>query len=147
MDRVNNVEKSRRKRKAEVDIGDSETPNRKRGRPKRIITLESRYPKLASPPDDSGDQQKEQALALELEKGKPRKDVVLQLMKGTFFTRRQYILHDNGSVVSKLTKYPGLKMPLVVSIVQIQKGINVGLCMCAHTNPTLLYWVVCVCPY
>lgn len=113
-DRVYNVEKGR-KRKAEVNLEEDETP-RKRGRPKRTINLESRYPKLTGSLDNTGDQQKERSIELEMEKDRPRKDIVLPLMKQTFYTRRRYLLHNDGSVVSKLTKYPALKMPPVVCI-------------------------------
>lgn len=108
------MEKKSRKRGA-TDSDEAETP-RKRGRPKRTINLESRYPTITGPDDDSEEQQNDQALAVEMEKEKPRRDTVLQLMKHTFYARRQYILHNNESVVSKLAKYPGLKMPVVVSL-------------------------------
>ena len=112
-DRVYKLEKKTRKRAATSDEG--ETP-KKRGRPKRTINLEYRYPRLTSPNDDSDEQQNERALEVEMAKERPRRDTVLLLMKQTFFTRRQYILHNNESVVSKLAMYPGLKMPVVVSV-------------------------------
>lgn len=111
MDRVYNVEKSR-KRKCD-DCEDSGPP-KKRGRPKRLINLETRYPKMCAQDEDAGGHPNEEALRKEMEKEKPRKDIVLQLMKGTFYTRRQYILNSEGSVVSKLAKYPGLRMSTVV---------------------------------
>ena len=112
---MNNVEKHR-KRKAEDDPEGSASP-RKRGRPKRTVSLESRYPKIPILPDNSHDGEKERALAIEMEKERPRKDIILPLMKETFYARRQYILHDEGSVSSKLLKYSCLKMPPVVSCV------------------------------
>lgn len=87
----------------------------KSGRPKKVINLENRYPRINPQKDNLDEQQKEQALASEMVKAHPRKDIILQLMKATFYARRQFILHNEGSVLSKLAKYPGLKMPIVVS--------------------------------
>ena len=110
MDRVYNVEKSR-KRKASDSI--DETP-RKRGRPKRVMNLESRYPSIRPQEDESAQQQHLPAISKELEKEKPRKEILLPLMKSTFYARRQYILNSSDSVLSKLEKFPALKMlPLV----------------------------------
>ncbi len=112
MDRVYNVEKSRKRKASDSDIG---TPARKRGRPKRlVISLESRYPTVS--PQFDGEREKEQAaLTKEMEKDKPRKNIVVQLMKETFYSRRQYILLNDESVVSKLAKYQGFTLPPVVS--------------------------------
>lgn len=49
-----------------------------------------------------------------MEKEKPRKDVVLDLMKSTYYSRRKHILGYVGSVSSKVTKYPAFKMPSVL---------------------------------
>ena len=51
-----------------------------------------------------------------MEKEKPRKEVVLPLMKETFHRHRRDILHSDVSVVSNLVKYSALKMPSVVSL-------------------------------
>lgn len=111
MDRIYNVERGRKRKPIEsID----ETP-KKRGRPKKVINLEGRYPKLQSSTDDGTRQQKEDALNKELEKENPRKEVLLALMKETFHGRRQDILHSAVSVVSKLGKYSALRMPSVVS--------------------------------
>ena len=111
MDRVYNVEKTR-KRKASDSVSGNSDQERKRGRPKKSTALGSRYPAMrqVEEPDTDG----EQALKKEMEQEKPRKDVVLSLMKNTFYFRRQYILHKDDSVRAKLEKYPALRMPYVV---------------------------------
>lgn len=110
MDRVNNVEKTRKR------VGDTldETPSRKRGRPKRVISLETRYPSIRPQGDETIQQEHLQALSKELEKDKPRKDILLPLMKSTFYERRKYILSSDESVLAKLEKYPALRMPPLV---------------------------------
>ena len=111
MDRVYNVEKSR-KRVAVDSIDD--TP-RKRGRPKQVTNLVSRYPPLQHHGNDpSQQQQTSQAILKEMEKEKPRKDILLPLLRSTFCVRRQYILESNESVIAKLEKFPALKMPPLV---------------------------------
>ena len=89
MDRMYNVEKSR-KRKAD-DIADDIAVPRKQSRPKRIVFVELRYPAVRQA-DGPEAEQVNIALYKEMEKEKPRKDVVLSLMKSTFGNRRQYIL-------------------------------------------------------
>lgn len=113
MDRVYNVEKTR-KRKAADDSMDA-TP-KKRGRPKRVTSLETRYPSIRPHGDDASQQQQKQALSKEMDKEKPRKDILLPLMKSTFYERRQYILDRDDSVLAKLEKYPALKMPPLVGL-------------------------------
>ena len=90
-----------------------ETP-RKRGRPKRVMSLETRYLSIRPQGDESTQQEHMQALTKELEKEKPRKDILLPLMKSTFYQRRQYILNNDDSVLSKLEKYPALRMPPLI---------------------------------
>ena len=112
-ERVYNVEKGR-KREAEDSLEES-TP-KKRGRPKRVISLESRYPSF--PPvevDETTQEQHTKAISKEMEKDKPRKEILLPLMKSTFHARRQYILDNGDSVLMKLEKFPPLKMPPLVS--------------------------------
>ena len=112
MDRVYNVEKSR-KRAAVDEIDD--TP-KKRGRPKRIINLATRYPSIQlCAQGDHLDQQHIQAISKEMENDKPRKEILLPLLKSTFYVRRQYILENDDSVLTLLEKYPSLKMPSLVS--------------------------------
>ena len=114
MDRVYNVEKSRKRTRTGPDVEDS-TP-KKRGRPKRSSNLESRYPLIQSnePCDDVSQHQYMQAISKEIEKDKPRKDILLPLMKSTFGVRREYILNSDDSVFAKLVKYPALKTPSLV---------------------------------
>lgn len=52
--------------------------------------------------------------AISMEKDKPRVDVLLPLVKSTFYVRRQYILNSEDSVLSKLEKFPALKLPPLV---------------------------------
>ena len=56
-----------------------------------------------------------EAIKKEMEKDRPRKDVLLSLMKSTFYVRRQYILESSDPVNLKLEKYPALRMPPIVS--------------------------------
>lgn len=113
MDRVYNVEKTR-KRAAGDPVDD--TP-KKRGRPKSIVSLASRYPSIQQHGNDPVQQQQhKEAILKEMEKDKPRKDIILPLMKSTFYTRRQHILENEASVLVKLEKFPALKMPPLVCI-------------------------------
>ena len=112
MDRVYNVEENW-KRKAS-DAADGLDSPKKRGRSKRVLSMESRYPAVRQV-DGPVVEQITLALSKEMEKEKPRKDVVLSLMKSTFGKRRQYILCDEGSVTAKLDKFPALRMPPAVS--------------------------------
>ena len=57
-----------------------------------------------------------EAISKEMEKEKPRKDILLPLMKSTFYFRRKYILESEDSVFVKLEKFPGLKMPSLVCL-------------------------------
>lgn len=116
MDRIYNIEKSR-KRRLGSDTEEETTPKKKRGRPK-IITLESRYPQVR--PQEGDDEASEvrsmQALSKEMtKKEKPRKEVVLPLMKATFYARRQFVIREARSVASILQRFPAFKMPSVVS--------------------------------
>ena len=114
MDRVYNTEKGRKRAAIELDSAD-DTP-KKRGRPKRIISLASRYPAVHSHGNGTPQPQDLQAISKEMEKAKPRKDILLPLMKSTFIARRQYILESDDSVLTKLEKFSPLKMPPVVRI-------------------------------
>ncbi len=55
------------------------------------------------------------AIDREMEKEKPREDVVLPLMKTTYSYRRKDMLHNQKSVTLKLETYPALKTLSVVS--------------------------------
>lgn len=91
----------------------------KRGRPKSNPAL-SRYPPVHFP--DVGDDGISNArnLALlqkEMEREKPRKDTVLQLLKHTFALRRDDILSDaeDVSIATILLTHPALALPYAVS--------------------------------
>lgn len=77
-----------------------------------MSALDSRYPVMR--PVEDRDTDSEQALEKEMAKDKPRKEVVLSLMKNTFYSRRQYILCNEDPVTSKLERYSALRMPPVV---------------------------------
>ena len=83
MDRVYNVEKSRKRKTSESS---EETP-RKRGRPKRVSSLVSRYPSIQIDDDDDSVQQQQHVRA-KWNRKKPRKEILLPLMKSTFNSRR-----------------------------------------------------------
>ena len=97
-----NVEKTQKRK---LTGKDDNTPTPKKcGRPKKVINLKSRY-SLVRPQegsDSTADARNMQALQLEMEKAKPRKEVVLPLMKATFYSRRHYILNGTESVVKIL---------------------------------------------
>lgn len=114
IDRLYNVEK-KRARLAEGE--NDESPARKRGRPRKNESgLTSRYPEvnLGETLDMATLQNHMDAVAKELQKTQPRKEVILSLMKSLFPSRRSYILHDASSVVTTLEIYPALKFPYVV---------------------------------
>ncbi len=112
MDRIYNVERNR-KRKITSSL-QGEMPVKRR-RPKKTLNLASRYPTHScNGVEESSDRNKE-ALRKEMEKEIPRKDIVMSLMKDTFMSRRKEILRSDMSVLSKLDKYPALKMPPIVS--------------------------------
>ena len=107
-----NVERNRKRKTTSSLQGEMPV---KRGRPKKILNLASRYPTLCcTGVEESSDRNKE-ALRKEMEKEIPRKDIVMSLMKDTFMSRRKEILRSDMSVLSKLDKYPALKMPPIVS--------------------------------
>jgi hypothetical protein len=55
------------------------------------------------------------ALDNELQKSKPRKEVVLELMRHTFIQRREFILNDVDSVSDILDQWGGFQFADVVS--------------------------------
>ena len=89
----------------------------KRGRPRKIISLDDRYPvvtanETVSTEDDIA---ANDALIKELQNAKPRKEIYLPLMKRTFPFRRHFILHNASSVRLILRDYPALKESSAVS--------------------------------
>ena len=105
------MEKSR-KRQAESNDDEPSTKH-PRGRLKKVINL-SRYPAIRKDADSDDSSQQYDAIAKELEKPNPRKEILLPLMKATFYSRRKYVLESNDSVFNKLSKFPGLKLPSLV---------------------------------
>ena len=98
-------------RKVALRKSDLSAPPPKRGRPKADNPLMNRYPPLEFC-DDTDQSVDEQALGKELEKEKPRKNVVTQLLKQTFSSRRRYILtNSSASVMETCNKYQALLLP------------------------------------
>ena len=95
-------------------------PPAKRGRPaKSDNPVLERYPPLEISDVDDG--QAADALNRELEKDKPRKDV-LRCAKNLFTERRQYILSTQASVADIVSRYKALSLPYVVSLDSIYQG-------------------------
>ena len=95
-----------------------ETP-RKRGRPK-VSTTMGRYPALESMDvgeydDNASTERNRNALSKELERPKPRKEVVLSLLRQTYRPRRDEVLSDSEDVASILSRHPALSLPYAVS--------------------------------
>lgn len=83
MDHVYNVEKGR-KRKEHSLCDDVNIPAPKRGRPRKTtISIETRYPPVTCDVDEVTNARNYAALLKECEKNKPRKDVLLPLLKET----------------------------------------------------------------
>ena len=108
MDRVYNTRKRQ--------VSEDETPPAKRGRPKVACVL-ARYPPITYDGNDEiANSRNLEALKKEMERGKPRKEFVLSLMKETFTSRREVILSDTTtSVATILEKQGALSLPFVVS--------------------------------
>ena len=132
MDRVNNVEKDRKRKASSED----DLP-RKRGCPKKMVTSSSRYPPLTVDPSDIS--QEKEALEKELKKEKPRRDVLLDLMKATYYSRRREILHDSDTVSAKVATYPALKMPSVVSFLHLTYTLTVRAVIVLTSPRPVLY--------
>ena len=112
IERVHNVSKTGTKRATE---NAADSPPRKHGRPRNVF---SRYPPIKDDSvDDVATSRNETALAKELSKEKPRKDIVLQLAQQTYISRRQFILSESGdlSVRAITEKYAILTLPYAVS--------------------------------
>ena len=86
MDRVYNVEKNRKRKVGDSEDG-SDIPS-KRGQPKCIISLESWYPTVRQA-DGQEVEHVDVAILKEMEKERPRRDVILSLLKSTFCSDRQ----------------------------------------------------------
>ena len=104
IDRVYNVQKGCRRRE-----DDSSQPTKKKRKGL------DRYPPVANPSDEATYNRHASAMEKELEKVKPRKEVLLELMKATFPQRRRQILSDEYcSVKEVMETYPALSYPDIV---------------------------------
>lgn len=112
IERAHNVAKSGKRPSSEPSAS---TP--KRGRPTAASPILQRYPPLPCADEVQDSDQEEQALKKELEKEKPRKDVVVQLLRATFQSRRRYILTKSASetVLELTSTFKALAQPYVVS--------------------------------
>ena len=73
-----------------------------------------RYPELQEEGvDETTEKNYTDAVVKELEKEQPRREVLLQLMKSLFPSRRSYILLTADSADHTLFKFPALKIPFV----------------------------------
>lgn len=107
IERVHNVAKAGRKRSTTSTL-----PPAKRGRPKSDNPILKRYPPLRM--TEEVDENDVQALQVELAKDKPRKDVVLPLIKNTFAERRQYVLSTQVSIADVTERYKSFLLPYAV---------------------------------
>ena len=89
------------------------TPKAKRGRPRVSLVL-TRYPPVRDTGDDDiAVQRNTQLLIKEVQKDRPRKEVVCSLARQTYSSRRQKILSSSG-VAHLLQEYPFLKKTYIV---------------------------------
>lgn len=121
---MHNVGKNSKKRGSEG----TSAPPAKRGRPAKTDNpVLQRYPPLEVSTDDG---KAAEALGKELEKEKPRKDVVLRLSKDTFTERRQYILSTQTSVAEIIARYKALSLPYMVSFILLSDELEVTKVFC-----------------
>lgn len=75
-----------------------------------------RYPPITHLSDEATHHRNTAALEKELEKAKPRKEVLLELMKATFSRRREQILSgENLFVKEMMENYSAFSYPDIVS--------------------------------
>ena len=103
------------KARKRVNSDSKSTPKAKRGRPRVSLVL-ARYPPMKDTGDDDiAVQRNNQLLIKELQKDRPRKEVVCSLARQTYSTRRQNILSSEEATVAHLTQeFPFLKKPYIV---------------------------------
>ena len=137
IDKIHNL-KSRRKRPAVCD--EDNTPKAKRGRPRTSLIM-TRYPpgKLvdgvyilllvvlhvhvcllvvrSTEDDDVATYRNREELKKELQRERPRKEIILSLARQTYPSRRASVLSeaDDVCVSSLLSEFPELQKPYVVS--------------------------------
>ena len=101
--------------KRPLDDGES-APKPKRGRPKVSLVL-TRYPPMKDlGEDDIAVKRNTELLSKELERDKPRKEIVLALARQTYSPRRARILSAPKEITSAalLQEYKELRKPYVV---------------------------------
>lgn len=112
---MHNVRSACAKKRPSSDEGQG-TPVKK-GRPKGSSLL-NRYPPLPEVNMDAASNERNMnALKKEMDREKPRKDVVLSLLKQTFSTRRDEIVSDCSDVT-------------VTSIISIHKALTLPYAVC-----------------
>ena len=92
------------------------TPKAKRGRPKLSLAL-TRYPPLRDTGDDDITVQRNlQLLIKEVQKDRPRKEIVCSLARQTYSSRRQKIIStsEEMSISFILQQYPFFKKTYIV---------------------------------
>ena len=101
--------------KAKRPLDDAETPKAKRGRPKVSQVLTRYPPRNDTCDDDTALERSKQFIAKELEKERPRKDVVLTLARQTYMDRWAAILSECDTSASQFIEdFKELKKPYVV---------------------------------
>ena len=88
----------------------------KKGRPKKQSLL-SRYPPITEVQNDATSNERDlKALKKEMDKDRPRKDVVLSLLTQTFIVRRDEILSEGSqmTITSIISAHKALTLPYAV---------------------------------
>lgn len=124
IERVHNVRSTCAKKRSSMDEGQG-TPVKK-GRP-RGMSLLNRYPPLPEGDnDDASTQRNVNALKKEMERERPRKDVVLSLLTQTFAARREEIVSDGSDIT-------------VTSIISVHKALTLPYAVCNCTCSNKIY--------
>ena len=84
--------------------------------PRKKAKVVDRYPPMdvSRITDDATFKRYMSTLNTELDKPKPKKEIILELMRNTFSHRREFILDEASNVAEILEKYPALRLPDVV---------------------------------
>lgn len=127
IERVHNVRSASAKKRPPSDEGESKPV--KKGRPKGSSLL-NRYPPISEGKHDAASTERNMiALQREMQKERPRKDVILSLLSQTFETRRDEILSDGSNVT-------------VTSIISTHKALTFPYAVCAECN---FRWLIIIC--
>ena len=97
-------------------VSEDETPPVKKGCPK-VVCVPACYPPITYDDNDEiANSRNLEALKKVMERGKPRKEFVLSLMKETFTSWREVILSDTTTSVAIIVEKQGaLSLPFTVS--------------------------------